>query len=74
MNFDIKYATYLQIFDFIKIEQGLGTILGAQDCESKAKRDRQLWVYLGYIYRRPDMWGPQIRERNRFFAGLKLKK
>ena len=31
MNFDIKYATYLQIFNFIKIKQVLGIILGTLD-------------------------------------------
>ena len=31
MNFDIKYATYLQIFNFIKIKQGLGIFLGTQN-------------------------------------------
>ena len=30
MNFDIKYATYLQIFNFIKIKQDLDIFLGAQ--------------------------------------------
>ena len=37
MNFDIKYATYLQIFNFIKIKQVLGTFLGAQNYGSLAE-------------------------------------
>ena len=28
MNFDTKYTKYLQIINFIKIKQALGTILG----------------------------------------------
>ena len=49
MNFDIKYATYLQIFDFIKIEQVLGTILGTQSCGSKAKSISNPWCTLGTL-------------------------
>ena len=37
MNFDIKYTKYLQIFNFIKIKQVLGTILGTQNQRSVAK-------------------------------------
>jgi len=37
MNFDIKYATYLQIFNFIKIKQGLYVVLGAQKLEEHSK-------------------------------------
>ena len=49
MNFDIKYATYLQIFNFIKIKQGLGTILGIQSWGSNTKLQTKLgtsWVHL----------------------------
>jgi len=51
MNFDIKYTTYLQIFNFIKIKQALEALWGTQNWGSKAKRDRRIWVHLGYIYR-----------------------
>ena len=48
MNFDIKYLTYLQIFNFIKIKQGQGTILGTQSWGNNTKT-RPSWVHSGYI-------------------------
>ena len=69
MNFDIKYTKYLQIFNFIKIKQVLGTILGAQSWGSKAKATYNSGCKLGVSNRQADMWGPQIRERWRNFAG-----
>ena len=47
MNFDIKYATYLQIFNFIKIKQVLDIFLGTQSWGSKAKKRDLLGYTLG---------------------------
>jgi len=47
MNFDIKYIKYLQIFNFTKIKQVLGTTLGALGWGSKAKEFRSLGVRIG---------------------------
>jgi len=69
MNFDIKYATYLQIFNFIKIKQVLGTILGAQNQGSIAKALSQSKYKLGRSSKQTDKWDPQGREREKDFAG-----
>jgi len=47
MNFDIKYATYLQISNFIKIKQDLDKFLGTQSWEKQSKDHRQFWVQTG---------------------------
>ena len=47
MNFDIKYATYLQIFNFIKIKQVLGIFLGAQELEEPSRTIEPTWVQVG---------------------------
>ena len=58
MNFDIKYTTYLQIFNFIKIKQVLGTILGAQSQGSKVKATCHLGCTLGTANKPTDRVGP----------------
>jgi len=68
MNFDIKYATYLQIFNFIKIKQVLGTVLGAQNQGSIAKALSQPRYKLGRSSKQIDKWDPHARERERVFA------
>ena len=47
MNFDIKYATYLQIFNFTKIKQNLGVFLGTHSHGSKTKGPEPTWVQIG---------------------------
>ena len=69
MNFDIKYATYLQISNFIKIKQGLGIFLGAQNQGSIAKALSQPRYKLGRSSKQTDKWDPQARERKKDFAG-----
>ena len=67
MNFDTKYTKYLQIFNFIKIKQVLGTILGAQSWGSKAKATYNSGCKLGVSNRQADMWGPTSqREMEKF--------
>ena len=44
MNFDIKNIKNLQIINFIKIKQALGTFLDTQNWGSKAKGPGPIWV------------------------------
>ena len=78
MNFDIKYATYLQTFDFIKIEQVLGTILGTQSWGSKARATDHFGYTLGIANESTDRVGPisqrqreKKKEKKRNAAGLR---
>jgi len=64
MNFDIKYATYLQIFNFIKIKQVLGVFLGTQNWRSIAKILNWLGCILGMTNKSTDRVGP-ISQRQR---------
>ena len=54
MNFDIKYTTYLQIFNFIKIKQGLEMLRGAQNRMSIAKTLDNPGCTLGTLEKRSD--------------------
>ena len=72
MNFDIKYATYLQIFNFIKIKQDLDVFLGTQRQRSIAKALSQTGYKLGILNLSADKWDPPARERRQF--SLKIKK
>jgi len=73
MNFDIKYATYLQTFDFIKIKQVLGTILGTQSWGSKARATDHFGYTLGIANESTDRVGP-ISQRQREKKERKEKK
>jgi len=63
MNFDIKYTTYLQIFNFIKIKQVLDIFLGTQSWRSITKAFNQSGCKLETSNRTADTWDPQTRER-----------
>ena len=65
MNFDIKYTTYLQIFNFIKIKQVWGTILGAQSQGSKVKPQATLGALWGQQTNQLTGWDPPVRGRRK---------
>ena len=69
MNFDIKYTKYLQIFNFTKIKQVLGTSLGAQSWDNIAKALNRPRCKLGRSINQTDKWDPQTREKEKVFAG-----
>ena len=72
MNFDIKYVTYLQIFNFTKIKQVLMIFLGTQSYGSLTEPLNQPGCKLEMTSKLADKWGPQTREREGNFAGLKV--
>ena len=56
MNFDIKYATYLQIFNFIKIKQSMDIVPGTQSGEAK-ERDLNRHGYKSeMVSKQADRW------------------
>jgi len=63
MNFDIKYATYLQIFNFIKIKQVLGIILGTLDWGHLIEPLNSLGYTLEASIRLTDRRGPSASHR-----------
>ena len=63
MNFDIKYATYLQIFNFIKIKQGLGTILGTLDWRHLTEPLNSPGYTLGILIKPADRRGPPASDK-----------
>ena len=71
MNFDIKYVTYLQIFNFIKIKQVLMIFLGTQSYGSLTEPLNQPGCKLEITSKVADIWDPQTRERREFSLGMK---
>ena len=63
MNFDIKYVTYLQIFNFTKIKQVLGIILGTLDWGYLTKPLNNLGYTLEALIRPTDRRGPPASDR-----------
>ena len=75
MNFDIKYATYLQIFNFIKIKQGLGAFLDTQSWGSTIKTLNNSGCKLGIVNMLADQVGPtNQREKEKLRWRLRKRK
>jgi len=73
MNFDMKYTRNLRRMNFIKIKQGLGIILGAQNLGSKAKATYDPGCKLGAFNKRADNVGPTNQRERRKFRWIKSR-